>query len=45
MDESQRIHKYGNVIILKTDKKQTNVSSVRGTGGVYKVGTTGIKDV
>ena len=44
MDDSQQIHKYDNVLIKKSNKKQTHVSPIRGNVGVYKVGTAGIKE-
>ena len=45
MDDSKWIHKYNNLLITKSNKKQTYLSLIRGTGGVYKVCTARIKDV
>ena len=45
MDDLQQIRKWDNILIKKSDKKQTHVSPIRVTGGVYKVCTAVIKDV
>ena len=34
VDDSQRIHNYDNLLMTKSNKKQTYISLIRGTGGM-----------
>ena len=43
--DSQRIKKYNNLLMVKSNNNKTYVSLIRVTGDVYKVCTAVVKDV